>query len=536
MRRQLSILVFVVAAAVTARAHFLFVVPEASGGRALVVLSEVLRPDPAVDVDLVRTAALSFRAADGRETALSLVKDGASYSVTLPGGSGLVHGTIDMGLMSRGGKTHWLRYASKAIVGDALSRPVVQGGVPVELVPSGTTDAVRLLLLVNGHPAAGAEVTLVLPDGAQTVVKTGDDGRTPTFAAAGQVGAWARHWEDAIGERDGQPYTQIRHYGMLTFDTRAVAVEALAGTAAVRPFAHRLPEATSSFGAASLDGWLYVYGGHIVPTHAYSTAAMSGRFSRVRLDGSGAWESLAEGPKLQGLNLVGHRGRIYRVGGMAAQNDPGQPESLRSVTDVARFDPAVGRWEALPPLPEPRSSHDVVVVGDTLYVVGGWSMSGTSRTGQNTWATSVLALDLAAATPAWARLPQPFSRRALIATTQGARIFVLGGIDATDTVQRTVNVFDTVARRWTEAAALPGPAMNGFSPAAGTVDDRVIVSVGDGGLHALDAAGGAWTRLAVTTPRIVHRLVPVGGRLLVVGGAARGRNLDLIEEVTLTTR
>lgn len=533
MRKQLSVLVFVLAAAVTARAHFLFVVPDPSGARALVVLSEVLRPDPAVDIDLVRTASLSFRDRSGRETPLSLVKDGTSYAVTLPGGSGLVHGTIDMGLMTRGGKTHWLRYASKAIVGDALSRPVTQGGVPVELVPSGTPDAVQLTLLVNGRPTSAAEVTLVLPDGSQKVVKTGLDGRTEAFAARGQVGAWARHWEEAAGERDGRPYTQVRHYGMLTFDSRAVATAtATAGATPVRAFAHRLPEATSSFGAAALDGWLYVYGGHVVRTHAYSTDSMSGRFSRIRLDGSGTWERLPEGPKLQGLNLVAHRGYIYRVGGMEATNAPGQPESLRSVREVARFDPAAGRWEALPPLPEPRSSHDVVVVGDTLYVVGGWSMSGTSRGGESTWATTVLALDLAAASPAWTRRPQPFSRRALIATTQGTRIFVLGGIDASDKVQRTVNVFDTVAGTWSQAPDLPGATMNGFSPAACTVEGRVFVSVGDGGLHRLDPSGTTWQRMATATPRIVHRMVSHDAEILLVGGAAKGANLDLIEVAT----
>jgi len=536
MRKRLSVFVFVLTAAVTARAHFLFVVPEPSGVRALVVLSEVLRPDPAVDIDLVRTASLSFRDGSGRETPLPLVKDGPSYAVTLPGGSGLVHGTIDMGLMTRGGKTHWLRYASKAIVGDALSRPVSQGGVAVELVPSGTPDAVQLTLLVNGQPTSAAEVTLVLPDGSQKVVKTGRDGRTEAFAARGQVGAWARYWEEAAGEREGKAYAQIRHYGMVTFDTRASTTAAAASdTTPVTTFAHRLPEATSSFGAAALDGWLYVYGGHVVRTHAYSTDSMSGRFSRIRLDGSGTWERLPEGPKLQGLNLVAHRGHIYRVGGMEATNAPGQPESLRSVRDVARFDPAVGRWEALPPLPEPRSSHDVAVVGDTLYVVGGWSMSGTSRGGESTWATTVLALDLTAASPAWTRLPQPFSRRALIATTQGTRIYVLGGIDAADKVQRTVNVFDTATGTWSQAPDLPGATMNGFSPAACTVAGRVFVSVGDGGLHRLDTAGTAWERVATATPRIVHRLVSHDAEILLVGGAAKGANLDLIE-VAATSR
>lgn len=220
MRTTVIATALVLATVATAGAHFLFVVPTADGRRALVVLSEQLRPDPQVDIELVRAASLSFRDGAGRETPLPLTKDGAAYAVALPAGDGLVHGTIDMGLMTRGGVTHWLRYASKAIVGEALSRPVRQGQVAVELVPSGTPDAVQVTLLVHGVPRAEAEVTLVLPDDSQKVVKTGTDGRTPPFAARGQVGAWARYWEDTAGEKDGRTYTQVRHYGMLTFDTR----------------------------------------------------------------------------------------------------------------------------------------------------------------------------------------------------------------------------------------------------------------------------------------------------------------------------
>ena len=71
--------------------------------------------------------------------------------------------------------------------------------------------------------------------------------------------------------------------------------------------------------------------------------------------------------------------------------------------------------------------------------------------------------------------------------------------------------------------------MNGFSPAACVVDGRLFVSVGDGSLHRLSASRGGWEPVATATPRIVHRLVPDGQRILIVGGAAKGNNLDLIE-------
>ena len=38
------------------------------------------------------------------------------------------------------------------------------------------------------------------------------------------------------------------------------------------------------------------------------------------------------------------------------------------------FDPKGGEWQPLPDLPEPRSSHDAVVIGDRLFVAGGWQL------------------------------------------------------------------------------------------------------------------------------------------------------------------
>ena len=197
-----------------------------------------------------------------------------------------------------------------------------------------------------------------------------------------------------------------------------------------------LPEATSSFGAVASDGWLYVYGGHVVPTHSYSTEAVSGRFSRLRLADGKTWERLPDGPPLQGMNLAAHEGKIYRVGGMQPQNKPGEPQDIRSVADVARFDPATGKWEALPPLPVPRSSHDVVVVGNTLVVVGGWTLKGKEKT---EWPDSIELLDLAAPTLAWTRSPQPFKRRALIAAALDGKVHVIGGFNEKSQVVRGDN-------------------------------------------------------------------------------------------------
>ncbi len=150
-----------------------------------------------------------------------------------------------------------------------------------------------------------------------------------------------------------------------------------------------LPQPVSSFGAVACDGWLYVYGGHTVRTHDYSTVSVSGQFHRLNLADHKTWEKLPGGPALQGLNLATWHDKIYRVGGMKPTNRKDQTESLQSVADCACYDPAEGKWSDLPPMPTPRSSHDVVVAGNKLIVAGGWNLTGDSDNAE--WMDTALA-------------------------------------------------------------------------------------------------------------------------------------------------
>lgn len=185
-------------------------------------------------------------------------------------------------------------------------------------------------------------------------------------------------------------YAETRNYATLVFDVADTSSASGSKSATVTRVA-TLPEATASFGAVASDGWLYVYGGHIAATHSYSTAAVSGRFSRINLALPKAWEDLPPGPAMQGMNLTAYKGTIHRIGGMAPRNKPGEKSMTYSVADSACFDPKTRRWEALPPLPEPRSSHDVVVIGNKLIVVGGWTLKGVNA---STWLDTLAILDL----------------------------------------------------------------------------------------------------------------------------------------------
>lgn len=548
--------------AVPARAHFVFVVPDDRGLRAEVVFSESLAADPDVDDAPLETMVLEGRSHDGRTTPLPVRARGTGCGIDLPGGVTSVGGRLDYGVMARGGAEPFLLvYHPRAILGD----PFAPAAKPLDdptprIVLRGAPGAVRFLVEAAGRAVADADVTVILPDGTQEKVKTGADGLSPAFAASGRYGAWARHVEMLAGEHAGKRYAQVRHYPTLvctipgpTAAGDEPADAAREGAVLRRPdpatlsptrLLPPLPEASSSLGAVASDGFLYVYGGHVAPVHTYSTEAVSGRFHRLSLHSTNAaarpdsgtltpaaWEELAAGPRLQGMNLAAHAGRIYRVGGMDPRNAPGDEVNNHSIAAAACFDPTVGHWTDLPSLPEPRSSHDLVVLGDTLYAVGGWNMLGAD--GGEEWCETMAALDLTAATPGWRSIPQPFTRRALIATAFRDRLWVIGGFTDVEEVSRQVDVFDPTTGTWSRGPDLPAGNFNGFAPAACVADGRLLVSVADGSLLALDEQAGVWRTVARTSPRIVHRMVPADGGVILVGGAVGKDNLDRVEQVAL---
>jgi uncharacterized GH25 family protein len=507
-----------------AQAHFLFVLPEPEGKKAKVILSEDLKVSEEVNPNLIAAVKLSLRNAEGQETPLHLVKTGDAYVTELDGkGARLIHGVLDFGWTQRGTSTpHVLIYYPKTIVGDAFDKKAIVGAsAPVELIPVGVPGALKLQVIARSKPLADTEITLILPDGTQKKVKTDAMGETGILEQSGRYGAWARYWEKTPGDRDGKHYEEVRNYATLVFDAPA-------------PRFATLPQATSSFGAVASDGWLYVYGGHISPTHSYSTAAVSGRFDRLKITGAASavsdWEQLPGGQALQGMNLAARDGKIYLIGGMSPKNKPDQKADTRSVANTARFDPATMKWESLPSLPEPRSSHDVVVVGNKLFVLGGWTLKGPAPT---TWLETMNVFDLSSATPQWKTVSQPFKRRALIAAVHSGKIYVIGGFNDKAEVVREVAIYDPATDRWTKGPELPGDEENAFAPAACEHDGDLYVSMADGGVYRLDESKQIWQKAGSATPRLAHRIVSDGKAILVIGGAAKGRNFDLIEAVTV---
>ena len=101
-----------------------------------------------------------------------------------------------------------------------------------------------------------------------------------------------------------------------------------------------------------------------------------------------------------------------------------------------------------------------------------------------------------------------------------------------------VDVYDLVSKKWSLAPALPGDKI-GFSPAANTVQNKIIISTSEGLVFRLNESGDGWEKVGTSnTKRIVHRLVPFGNNALLVGGAALGGagNFADLEVVTISEK
>ncbi len=443
-----------------------------------------------------------------------------------------------------------LVYHAKHVNGtdaQAINQAGTSKELRLEIVPAVKGNDVELTVLWDGKPLPDAAVTVMVDNADPEEKKTDDKGHVSFKSEkGGLIGALANTIEkDKAGELDKKPYKGIMHYASLTFSLpskeNGASKKATSASAGSKAESHKattsalplLPEAVSSFGAVVSDGWLYVYSGHIGEEHQHSAANLSSHFRRIQLDGGKEWEELPMQTHLQGMPLVAHGGKVYRVGGLNHHNATiDDKENLHSTDEFAEFDPATKKWTALAPLPAARSSHNAAVIGDKLYVVGGWKLEGKSP---GTWQPDALVYDFNDAQAGWQKLPVPeFKRRALAAGVWDGKLFALGGMDEKAKPSLRVDFFDPQTGNWSKGPKLPGVGMAGFGVSAWNLNGELYVCGMRGVLYRLTKNGTEWEEAGkLETPRFFHQLVPgPQDNLLIVGGASMNGHLNTIEQIS----
>lgn len=282
-----------------------------------------------------------------------------------------------------------------------------------------------------------------------------------------------------------------------------------------------LPVGITSFGATFHGNAIYVYGGQLGPAHSYSRDEVSKPLYRLAYSGEARWEELPSDEPALGPALLGHSSGVIRIGGMQPRNAKGEESAMFSVPFVRRFDPETGEWSKLPDLPRGRSSHDAWIVGDRIYVAGGWEMRGPGQSSR--WAGTVEVLDLSAEKPAWRSIPQPFFRRALAVAVLDGELYCLGGLDKAGETSLEVDVLDLGTEEWRKGPSLPDGPLKGFGIAAGVERGRLHVAGFSGVVHVL-AENGEWEEKGkLEHGRMFGRIVdPPEAPLVILGGAEKG--------------
>ncbi|TWT58070.1 N-acetylneuraminate epimerase precursor [Thalassoglobus neptunius] len=528
-----------VSVAQRADAHFIFLAPQATKGettRIEVYFGEdASADDPAF---LKYTEGMNAWAVQqGKEMeVLEIDRKDDSVSTTIPADETdktIIVATHDLGVMDRGDTVFRLKYYAKtgpSVNSSAWTSVDTSKALKLDVIPEETTDGVNLQVLFNGEAVEGSEVVASGPELFEFEGTTGESGTIVLpIDQPGLYSIRAKHVEPEAGEFDGKEYPETRHYTTLTLRVQSDLSQA------ARRDLQPLEQPVTSFGGAILGDKVYIYGGHSGSAHSYSNEEQGHTLLQLNL-GTGQWNELVDGPPLQGLAMVAHGDRLYRIGGFTAKNSEGEEHDLWSRDTVEAYDLTKNKWGKMPSLPEPRSSFDAAVLNDTIYVIGGWQLQGES---DEVWHQTAWSMDLNAEDPQWTALPEPpFQRRALAVAAFNDKLYVIGGMQSEGGPTTAMNIYDPQTETWSEGPELVVEAskesdddssgsrfsagMTGFGASAFAAGGHLYASTFKGNLQRLSDDGSQWEIVAKTpTARFFHRMLPVSDHeLLVVGGAS----------------
>ncbi|MEC8338720.1 MAG: kelch repeat-containing protein [Planctomycetota bacterium] len=521
-----------IALSLNASAHFSWLSVDQKDGKPVVKLhfSEAAHVEGAHIPEKVGASELLVWDAAGLKdnvtTEMIETDDGVSREGELPRDIACsVQGTCTYGIYH----SFLLTYYPKAIyIKNRSEMPAVSRAAnqKFDIVPAWHEYGLEITTLWEGKPQPGVTLSVIGPDEEEKQLETNAKGRVLLTDVAPGLYGFRAHFvsPDSAGEHEGKPYDEEQHFATLTL---RIPEDDTSAADASKIF---IPNPIASFGAATNDGYLYVYGGHTGRAHSHSRQNLSPHFIRIPLEGETDWENLPMQTHLQGLALVAHGKHLYRVGGLNARNDIDDEADLYSVKDFARYDPTKGTWESLPDMPTPRSSHDAVVVGNKLFVMGGWWLEGDSSDGD--WHDTALEIDLSAEEPEWKVIENvPFERRALATAALDGKVYVLCGLTSLAEVSQEVNIYDPKTETWTKGPDFPGEGMHGFGVSAWGSGPHVLATGLDGVVYRLASDQKDWEKVTqLDQGRVFHRVFPAGDRkFAMVGGASMSGHINRVD-------
>ncbi|MEM7454628.1 MAG: kelch repeat-containing protein [Planctomycetota bacterium] len=513
-------------------AHFVWVYGE--DGKIMVVFGEGTYPDQAEFLGgIAGMSAYGMKDGQRVELEFARIEDGDEgwFEIDQVDAGHVIDIACPYGVFSRGPSAMFLDYSARYIDMREVPSPGHASELGLDLLPVMVDGRLTIQAIFDGQPAKGIEILVEeFPD--EELETTTDESGAANLFSSGRYIIRGKHVVAESGEHEGQAYDEKRYYCTLVLDVPGSAVlqaqseeaattapegtEAGASIEQLNTSFDEFPRGMTSFGAAVMGDHIYVMGGKEGRAHSYASSYQNRDVYALNLE-SGEWETIGECRGLQGLAVVAHGEKLYRIGGLEARNAEGEEHDLHSVADFVEFDPSTGEWRDLPSLPEGRSSFDACVAGDTIYVVGGWTMKGAEEA---SWCSTALTFDLDNPEAGWTAFEAPFRTRALAVRSLNGQVFAVGGIEEEGGPTSAVHVFDIEGRQWSEMADVPsGRGMKAFGCSAAVVNNELLVSVYDGAIYQLDGENWAHSH-QMDDGRFFHQMLPIeGGSFAMVGGA-----------------
>jgi N-acetylneuraminic acid mutarotase len=251
------------------------------------------------------------------------------------------------------------------------------------------------------------------------------------------------------------------------------------------------------------------------------------------------WQTVASSPvKRAEANGAVVNGKLYVMGGLYVSN--GKILAMKR-SDV--YDPATNQWTRIADQPEAYTHSPSIVVGDTIWFIGGYVGNHPGPAGKKVYKYNTT-------TNTWSRGPDlPFSRGAGAAALLDNKIHFFGGMGFDRTWESSSHwVLDlgNQSAGWVTKAELPNPrnhlggvAINGFVYAVGGQHGQEEEQVAQRDIHRYDPSSNTWTKvgeLPTGRSHIIASTFALNGKIVILGGETHSggnvRDITMFDPVT----
>ena len=282
-----------------------------------------------------------------------------------------------------------------------------------------------------------------------------------------------------------------------------------------------MPEGSSNFAVAPLGEKIYAINSNF--TYVYDSF----------LDTWSSKTTLPNSTNPEDTYMVAAcNNKIYAFGGTTYNSTSGWYVNIGS---NLMYDPSVNMWTTKTPIPTPRSEMQANVIGDKIYLIGGWvkntgSLADLGKNGTQTIVSNANEV-YDPSTNSWTELaPVPVPVMNYASAVIGDKIYIIGGDNPT-AIANSTQIYDSKTNTWSFGKSLPNIVPNKMGGMAATAisginePTRVFVFGGRGWqgvsnvTYIYNPTDDSWaTGAPMPTPRYDLAVASLDDRIYAIGG------------------